>query len=61
MPARPYPTAEDAYAAIRRALADGNPMLADAIDNDERCPDCGGYVSAGMSVDPDHCCFFCSP
>lgn len=54
-------SASDTYAAIRRALADGNPDLADAIENDERCRDCGAYVSGGMTVDPERCCFYCSP
>lgn len=48
------------HAAIRKATV-GDPTLADAIENDDRCRDCGGYVSGGMSVDPDKCCFFCSP
>jgi hypothetical protein len=55
-------TADDRMAAIRRALAAGNPELADAIDNDTRCPDCGGFVCGqGYTVDPDGCCFRCEP
>lgn len=54
-------SASDRYALIRQALAAGYPDLADAIDNDERCRDCGGWVSGGMSVDLERCCFYCSP
>lgn len=54
---------DDRYAAICRALANGRPDLADAIDNNARCRDCGGFVDGGgTTVDPDaDCCFHCSP
>lgn len=55
-------TASDRYALIRQALAAGSAELADAIDNERRCKDCGGWVSDdGYSLDPDKNCFFCSP
>jgi hypothetical protein len=55
-------TAADRYAAIKVALSQGNPELADAIDQERTCRNCGGHVSDdGYSVDPDRCCFYCSP
>jgi hypothetical protein len=56
------PHASDRYAAIQVALRQGHPELAAAINQERTCKDCGGYVSDdGQTVDPDKCCFFCSP
>ncbi len=56
-------TADDRMAAIRRALANGNPELAHAIDSDARCKDCGAFVCGhGQVIDPDaDGCFWCTP
>ncbi len=56
-------SADDRMALIRRALAAGNPELADAIDQDRRCKDCGSFVDAdGYAVaSASDCCFYCSP
>lgn len=60
--AAPIIKAADRYVAIRRALRQGNSELAEAIDAERQCRDCGGHISDdGFSVDPARCCFFCSP
>lgn len=53
-------TAEERLATIYSALSLGYPELADAIECDTRCMDCGGFVDGdGATVDLTRCCFHC--
>lgn len=62
MSAQHTPSAEDRYAAIRTALRQGLPELADAINHERTCADCGGFIcDDGYTVDPDKCCARCEP
>lgn len=55
-------SASDRYALIRQALRQGYDDLADAINQERTCRDCGGWVNGhGESVDLERCCFYCTP
>lgn len=56
----PLQLAEERLATIYNALALGYPELADAIECDTRCMDCGGFVDGdGTTVDLTRCCSRC--